>query len=215
MSALKKVTMKEQIYAIIKERILNQTYAFGEKINMLELSQELGVSNSPIREALSLLESERLVTFIPNVGPSVVKVNHQMFEEATQTAVILLQGSYDQCLLLNRIPEVIAEMEACLQEQKKLVPDHSPESVHKFARLSIEFDFSVIKVLQNNTLDHLYQWFFNSLMLVVLFNHQQHATDREKNIAQHEAILDAIKHGTPEDVKKNFANHYNRHIEAE
>lgn len=38
MSAFKKTTMKEQVYHLIKERILNQTYSFGEKINMLEFS---------------------------------------------------------------------------------------------------------------------------------------------------------------------------------
>ena len=41
MSTLKKTTMKEQVYDLIKGRILDQTYGFGDKINMLELSQEL------------------------------------------------------------------------------------------------------------------------------------------------------------------------------
>ena len=215
MSIFKKITMKEQVYELIKERIFNQTYPLGGKINMLELSQELGISSSPIREALSLLESERLITFTPNAGPSVVKVDNEIFEEAKQTAIILLIGGYEQCLQQNLIPELISEMENHLAYQKKLIHDQSPESNNQFARLSIEFDFSLIKVLKNKTLDHLYNWFFNIMLLVVLYNHQLYNPDREKNVAEHEAILDAIKNGDPNEVKKQFYIHYNRHIDSE
>ncbi len=213
MSAFKKTTMKEQVYHLIKERILNQTYAFGEKINMLELSQEFGISNSPIREALSLLESERLVTFIPNVGPSVVNIDAAFFEETKQAAIVFLLGGYDQCLQHNRVPELISEMEDCLSRQKKLIHDQSTESSNKFARISVEFDLSLVKVLQNQILDHLYSYFFNLLLLVTLYNHQLNNPDREKNIAEHELILDAVKSGNFEEVKKSFYAHYNRYVD--
>jgi DNA-binding GntR family transcriptional regulator len=47
---IQKSTMKDQVYEIIKEMILNQTYQLGEKINIDTLAAELNVSNSPIRE---------------------------------------------------------------------------------------------------------------------------------------------------------------------
>lgn len=213
MSAFKKTTMKEQVYHLIKERILNQTYSFGEKINMLELSQELGISNSPIREALSLLESERLVSFTPNAGPSVVNMDAAFFNETKQAAIVFLLGSYDQCLQHNRIPELISEMENCLSRQKKLIHDQSPESNHEFARISIEFDFSLVRVLQNQIVEHMYSHFSNLLLLVVLYDHQLHNADRKKNIAEHELILEAIKSGNSEEVRKSFYAHYNRYID--
>ena len=48
------LSVKEQTYQIIKEKILNQEYPAGARININELAEELGISNSPIREALSL-----------------------------------------------------------------------------------------------------------------------------------------------------------------
>lgn len=44
------LSVKEQTYQIIKEKILNQEYPAGARININELAEELGISNSPIRE---------------------------------------------------------------------------------------------------------------------------------------------------------------------
>lgn len=65
MGVLKKVSIKDQVYELIKNCILQQTYQLGEKNIMLELGKELEVSSSPVREALSLLEREGLITFTP------------------------------------------------------------------------------------------------------------------------------------------------------
>lgn len=212
MGILKKITMKEQVYGLIKERILDQTYAFGEKINMLELAQELGVSNSPIREALSILESERLVSFVPNAGPSVIRIDSKIFQEVQQTAKILLIGSYEQCLQQNLIPELICEMEKFLFLQKRLIDADPAESEHEFARLSIEFDVSLIKIFRNETLESLYSAFFNLLFLVVLYDHQMFDTDRAANVLEHENILNAVKQGNADEVKRLIAAHFSRSI---
>lgn len=212
MGILKKITMKEQVYGLIKGRILDQTYAFGEKINMLELAQELGVSNSPIREALSILESERLVSFVPNAGPSVIRIDSKIFQEVQQTAKILLIGSYEQCLQQNLVPELICEMEKFLFLQKRLIDADPAESEHEFARLSIEFDVSLIKIFRNETLESLYSAFFNLLFLVVLYDHQMFDTDRAANVLEHENILNAVKQGNADEVKRLIAAHFSRSI---
>jgi len=213
MGILKKVTIKDQIYALIKKRIFNQTYKQGEKINMLELSQELGVSNSPIREALSQLESEGLIVFTPNAGPSVIAMNEALFEEVQETARILLLGCYEQCIEKNLTGELIKEIEKNLQRQRALSDETSEESQAEFARAAIAFDVSVIKVLGNKTLERLYAAFFNQLFLVVLYDHIHSPVDRRENIRQHEEILEAVKSGDHEGVHRCIHNHFNRRME--
>lgn len=212
MSTLKKTTMKEQVYDLIKGRILDQTYGFGDKINMLELSQELGVSNSPIREALSILESEHLITFVPNAGPKVIQIDSKTFEEVQDTAKILLLGSYEQCREQGLIPDLITEMEKHLAMQQGLIHDTSPESGLSFAKIAIDFDVSLIKIFKNETLEGLYAGFFNLLYLVVLYDHQHSDTDRAKNVAEHIRILEAIKNGDPVKVKEEIISHFSRSI---
>ena len=51
MGELIRVSMKQQIYEIVKGRIMDQTYPLGLPVNIVSLSKEFGVSNTPIREA--------------------------------------------------------------------------------------------------------------------------------------------------------------------
>ena len=77
---IQRITVKDQIYEIVREKILTQEYELGSKINMLELSKELNVSNTPIREALSMLERDGLIINKPNAGPSVVDFTESSFK---------------------------------------------------------------------------------------------------------------------------------------
>ena len=69
MSELIRVSMRQQIYDIIKKRILSQEYDLGAPINIVALSKELSISNTPIREAVSMLcemcirDSLRIICF--------------------------------------------------------------------------------------------------------------------------------------------------------
>lgn len=215
MTILKKISMKEQVYELIKDRILDQTYQLGEKINMLELGKELEISNSPVREALSLLESEGLVTFTPNAGPRVVSIDSMLFNEVQETAKVLLVGSYEQCIKKNMIPELVSAMEGYIQRQKEFGEERSSQKDYEFAKVAIEFDVSLIKILENTTLERLYAAFFNLLFLVVLYDHQNYDVDRGKNIQEHQMILQAIKEGNHDDVKKYINVHFSRSIGRE
>lgn len=214
MAVLKKVTMKDQIYALIKERIFNQIYKQGEKINMLELAQELGVSNSPIREALSLLESEGLIVFTPNAGPKVITIDDKLFEEVQETARILLFGCYEQCLVKNLKGQLVEILRVYLQQQKEAIEDYSEQGEAEFARLAIEFDVSVMRVLGNKTLERLYAAFYNQLFMVVLYDHQHSEIDRAENIRQHQMILDAVEAENHERVYAYIIQHFGRNVES-
>lgn len=62
------VTMKQQVYAIIKLRIANGTYPRGYRLQELDLAGDLNVSRSPVREALKQLVCDDLALEIPNKG---------------------------------------------------------------------------------------------------------------------------------------------------
>ena len=69
MKQLEKVkSLKDQIYEIIKEDIINQTYQNNTVLNEKKISQELNVSKTPVREALKALEAEGWVEYVPYKG---------------------------------------------------------------------------------------------------------------------------------------------------
>src|SRR5690554_6177336 len=61
-------TIQEQVYNRIKQNILSETYPQGYHLQEKELAAELGVSRSPVREALKSLSAEGLTESVPHKG---------------------------------------------------------------------------------------------------------------------------------------------------
>lgn len=70
-------SLRAKIYHRLKNAILNGAYKPGESLVEMKLAKELGVSRTPIREALRQLELEGLVSSIPNKGVVVEGVTPQ------------------------------------------------------------------------------------------------------------------------------------------
>ena len=73
--SLNKQTLSEQIYQILRKDILSQRIPCGAKLTLKMLQERFEVSSTPIREALTRLTEEQLITYYSNVGVSVVSLN--------------------------------------------------------------------------------------------------------------------------------------------
>lgn len=70
-------SLEEKVYLVLEERILSGKIAPGESIKEIKLSRELGVSRTPVREALQRLDREGLIQLIPNKGAVVLGISEQ------------------------------------------------------------------------------------------------------------------------------------------
>lgn len=69
-----KQDLKNRVYEILREKLINCEYAPGTMLNEAQLSVELGVSRTPIREALNRIEHEGFVSILPKKGIYVTNV---------------------------------------------------------------------------------------------------------------------------------------------
>jgi DNA-binding GntR family transcriptional regulator len=76
-----KILTSEHVYTRIKDLILSQELKYGQPINETELTNLLGVSRTPVREALKKLEAKKLVEIIPHRGAIVLGINVKDIEE--------------------------------------------------------------------------------------------------------------------------------------
>ena len=76
-----KGSLSDQVFHKIEDAILNGQYSPGESLTELKLSAELGVSRTPVREALRQLELGGLVKMIPNKGAVVIGISQKDIED--------------------------------------------------------------------------------------------------------------------------------------
>lgn len=70
-----KQSSSDRAYGEIKRKILSMEYMPGQPLTEMALSEELGVSRTPVRVALKLLAKDKLVDFIPNKGAFVKELS--------------------------------------------------------------------------------------------------------------------------------------------
>ena len=72
----KNISLADRVFEKIENDILSEKYKPGEILTELQLSKELGVSRTPIREAIRRLEQEELLKYLPK-GEMVVGISDE------------------------------------------------------------------------------------------------------------------------------------------
>lgn len=68
LTVIKAERVTDQVYQLLRTKILNQEFAPGQKLSAEELASRLGVSRTPVHDAFVLLATEGLVEIIPRRG---------------------------------------------------------------------------------------------------------------------------------------------------
>lgn len=77
MAVIKRLSLVDQVYEKLRERIVQLKVPFGSKLNVSKLQEEYGVSSTPVREALNRLLNEGLIEFENNVGARVIDITEE------------------------------------------------------------------------------------------------------------------------------------------
>ena len=117
---LVRTNLNSQVYQIVKEMIADQRFNPDSYINVEKLTRELGVSRTPIWEAIRRLEQEGIVVHTPHKG---VKVRELTRERALDLYVVreALESLSARLGAERATPDTVARMETCLAEQTLIV----------------------------------------------------------------------------------------------
>ena len=86
-----KVSVKTRIYETIKRWIIEMRLKPGEQIFDVEIAEHFQVSRTPVREALQLLEMQKLVKTIPGKATIVTEIDYDNLEQLYQPMAVLQQ----------------------------------------------------------------------------------------------------------------------------
>jgi len=120
LSTIQPITLREQIVEKIRMAIIEGELEPGDHIVETDLTEQLGVSRTPVREALILLESQGLVKFLPNRGCFVRAFDQRDVEEIFSMRTTLEDFAAE--LILERMTEVdFAHLSGLIDEQTQLI----------------------------------------------------------------------------------------------
>jgi DNA-binding GntR family transcriptional regulator len=129
------------VYEKLRQGIIKGTLKPGQKLVMASLARELGISETPIREAIRRLESDGYVIFTPHSGAMVTKINNQELSEIYLIR-ISLEGLATRLAVPYINPADIAWLKKKNHEMKVAVKNGRYE---KLARLNKAFHLRIYK----------------------------------------------------------------------
>lgn len=94
------LTIKEQVYTVIKENILNETIKPGERINEVQIANDLSVSRSPVRSAINELVGEGLLESVPNKFVKVRQLTEKEIIDIYEFRVIVEKYAIEKVIAL-------------------------------------------------------------------------------------------------------------------
>ncbi|TCT15333.1 GntR family transcriptional regulator [Natranaerovirga pectinivora] len=195
-----KYSLRGRVFHRIREDILTGKYKENESLKETSISNELGVSRTPVREAIRQLELEGLVSIIPNKGAVVMGINDKDIKDIYAIRS-LLEGLCARWAVDN-LTDIKLEK---LEEIICLCDFHiSKGHFEHLYELDNRFHEALYDAANSRTLKHILSDFHHYVQRVRKASLA--STDRAiKSIEEHKAILEAIK-AKDKDKAEELAN---------
>ncbi len=191
--------LKDEVFDVLHERIIAGQYTPGEWLRQEDISSQLGISMTPVREALDLLVSAGLAERIPYRGVRVLQPSVQEIVDSYAMR-LLLESSAIYAAAFNVSPLQLSQMEKILGQSKSLVnlKDMARERV-----LSRELHGAIVFASGNALLHKMYLTVLNTfpdwMLYEYLFRHPELLDSSMSNeYKEHRAIVDALAAHQPE-----------------
>ena len=131
MARIKKMSLVDQIYSRLREDIITLKIPLGARLNVNELQSDLGVSCTPIREAVNRLQQEELVICENNVGARVLTLDEHDVREINELALTLQQAAVRLAMATGDRTELLREVDEQLARYRAARgPRESVKAVH-------------------------------------------------------------------------------------
>ena len=197
----------DEVYSAIFARIMSLEIAPGAKITVDAMARQLGVSQTPIREALARLESEGLVNKTHLIGYSAApQLSAKQFADLYELRLQLEPFAARKCAQIMS-DEVIGQLAGLCAEMEALAQNEGLDSYAQFAQLDMAFH-DQIAVSANNEL--VVEALARLHTHVHLFRLLFHARVTRSAIEEHEKVLSAIKARDPDAAEAAMREHIER-----
>jgi DNA-binding GntR family transcriptional regulator len=192
-----------KVYHRIIELMLNYEIVPGQRLVFIDLAKELGVSRTPVNNALSILAQEGYLDFVPNQGYSVHKLTRKEAENHYEVREVLEVG-----FLGKAIRNMTEKKQQNLEKRKLDYEDAISTRVdRRLFILDTEFHATIIDMASNDVLSARYRDICQKIFLRFRTEDLQPARIVEIK-AEHHELFEAVCHKDVERAKELVQLHH-------
>jgi len=197
-------TLTSRVYEVLKDKILNMELPPGTRLKDGELAESLGVSNTPVREAIRQLEKDGLVETIPYRGNFVRKMS---VEEVCEI--------YDVRMVLEALAARLAVDKSTPEQLKRIrtkVEEYERAFENDDISLGLEADFAfhdlIAQASGNKTLLEMLRGL--ATRVHVLRQMDKGKTRRRESLEDHKTIYRALKEKDAKKAEEAIIQHVSK-----
>lgn len=180
--------LKEAVYQRLKKSIIRGKVLPGSKLVETQIAQRLGVSRTPLREAINRLEQNGFVEIFPRRGAFVKKHSLQEILEHLELREVL-EGLAGRLAARHAKPEIIKEMKDCF---RGFTPGNVERFIESYSHRNVCFHNLIIQACQNRKLISIIRNLYDQMDMVRL--HTIVLPGRaKKSLAEHRTILQFVE----------------------
>lgn len=188
---LDRVRASDSVLHVLREGILTRTFRPGDRLDVGALAGQLGVSATPVKDAINRLASEGLVDIRARSGTFVAELAPDAVAETFEIRRAL------ECLAAERLvdritPELVARFRAIVEDLDRPIASDRDRNAHE--RKNVELHALIVAASENQRLAELYRNLDAHVTIArVHSGHRPDETRLEQERREHHAILDAIE----------------------
>lgn len=213
MSISKNKTLQQQTYEYLKESILSDKFSYNQIYSETKLSKEIGVSRTPMRDALHRLNQEKLIDILPSKGFILHKLTHNDVIEVFQMRCAI-EGfcAVSLCREFNTKKgiECIKKLESILSFQKNIL--NTTKNIYEFVEYDTLFHSTIVEFIDNSEFNNIFNNYIYRIKKLAI-NSLSHPNRIESTFNEHCDIFNCIKNGDLKSIYNVTISHMSAPID--
>ena len=207
-SSINRLDLTEQTYRLLRERILIRQIRPGEKILVEEIARGLGVSRTPVVNALKVLQSDGLVEVVPRRGTFVTEITARDIAELFEVRLMIELYAIHQVYQSHRIGDLLEELRQPFERMSSSVTEEDYVDYDTFISGDHDLHALLVKAVGNQRLSHIYSD-LNIHMQIARMHYLNTVEKAREAQAEHKALISALENRDLESLKNAVTVHIN------
>jgi DNA-binding GntR family transcriptional regulator len=200
--------LSEKVYLVLRTKILKRELKFGQKLLIDEIASQVGVSRTPVKDAVNRLALEGLVDKVARRGTFVTTLTLRDVAELQDLRLLLELYAAEKVLEKGKVELLLAEMEKCIANLDRIANgDHLDREA--WMSWNRDLHLSLIRLADNSHLLQMYKGLNIDLRLGQVLLYSRGVEYLMQTQQEHQAVYEAFKNGNWEQVKKTISTHIN------